>query len=659
MDQAYILTKARLKLAYDIEASKPEHGILILKNVPLKTYLVVEEDQWWLLRKFREGVPLQELLPKLITDRKCPPLRSLYELVMKAVVTGVLEVDDQCLASAPKQNRAVEWDHGLRFGMAHYFGVAAILFGTLTVLFRPLGTPTNLLEILIGWLLICGCLTVGYFLSACLLVGFDREVYDTRFRWKHAFPHFCCNVEDGRMGGRLCEMSVALMQMAPMFFITGIAAIWYPHLVYVLLLGVFFITAPTGRSPASLLLRSLYRRYPLSTTHDFIFVQNRLLWTLINARIKFTDKSYLLIFGAFTFVWLFTVFLANLSAFDLNLRYLTDRYVQDGGAALTVIIVLIQMAATVLGSLAMISWIAAKNVLHVIEQLQARKQKPGPMRNHEISTEAVTQYFSETLLLKGVNAQILDELAQRVEGVVVDPKQYVCKEGEVGEHLYFVYDGGVEVLMELKSGRPLKITELGVGDVFGEIALLYNVPRTRSIRAARKSLLLAISRDDFQQLIVRSLGARDVEEIIRKQSFLHRIDLCRNWHPQALTSFSRLANIAEFKAGDTVIRKGMRNQFFYLIYDGLLEVVADSKRVAKLATGEFFGEISLLQNSTATADIVAITDSHCLVVQRRDFLQFIGKDFLVGLQFEDISSKRLKHPIFPLTGVAYDDFPDR
>lgn len=103
----------------------------------------------------------------------------------------------------------------------------------------------------------------------------------------------------------------------------------------------------------------------------------------------------------------------------------------------------------------------------------------------------------------------------------------------------------------------------------------------------------------------------------------------------------------------------MRNQFFYLIYDGLLEVLVEGKRVARLVTGDFFGEISLLQDSTTTADIRAVTESQCLVIQRRDFLNFISTDFLVGLQFEEISSKRLKHPIFPLTGVAYDDFSDR
>ncbi len=659
MDQQHILTKALLKLSEDIEASDTDGEFLILKQVPLKQYLVVDTDQWAFLRRFKEATTLQELIPLLITERKCLPLRSLYELVLKAVVSGMLLVDGQEQAEA-KRVKAVEWDHSLRFGMAHWFGVAAILFGFVTLLLNPIEVPRNLIEILVGWLLICGSLTIGYFLSACLLVGFDREVYDVGFKWKHAFPHFHCNVEDARMGGRLCEMTIALMQMAPMFFINGMVAFWYPHLEFILLLGIFYVTVPTGHSPACLLLRSVYRRYPLSTTRDFLFVQNRLFWTLINARVKFTDKKYLLIFSTFTLTWLGTVCLASLSAFDLNLPELSRQFMTSGMARLTAIIVLAIIGVLFLGSLGALSWIIAKNLLNVIDEYQARRKPKLDIDSKlELTTADIVGFFKKTLLLRGLDEALLHEIAGRVRGLVVQPKKLVVRQGEPGDDLFFVYDGGVEVLMELKSGRPLRVTELEPGDVFGEIALLHNVPRTRSVRATRKSLLLMLSRADFQELIVRNLGAKEVEAIIEKHSFLHRIELCHNWHPQALTRFARLAHIAAFHNGEAVIRQGMRNQFFYLIYDGLLEVMVEGKRVAKLATGQFFGEISLLQNSTATADILAITESRCLVVQRRDFLEFISTDFLVGLQFEDISSKRLKHPIFPLTGVAYDDFGER
>ncbi|MGE9292019.1 MAG: cyclic nucleotide-binding domain-containing protein, partial [Puniceicoccales bacterium] len=463
MDQHHILTKAKLHLSEDIEASAPDGDVLILKQVPLKQYLVVDVDQWAFLKRFREATTLQELIPLLITERKCLPLRSLYELVLKAVVSGMLQVDGT--AQTPAQRvKASEWDHRLRFGMAHWFGVVAILFGFGMLLFNPLEIPRNLFEILAGWLVICGSLTAGYFLSACLLVGFEREVYDVGFKWKHAFPHFHCNVEDARMGGRLCEMTVALMQMAPMFFICGVAALWYPHLVFILLLGIFYVTVPTGHSPACLLLRSVYRRYPLSTTRDFLFVQNRLFWTLLNARVKFTDKKYLLIFSTFTLAWLTTVCLGSVSAFDLNFAELTKQFVSTGMVKLTALIVLTIMGVLFLGSLGLLSWILAKNILNVWEEWQARRRtKLDFSQKLELTTEDIAAFFKKTLLLKGLDDHLLFEIAGRVRGLVVQPKKVVVRQGESGDDLFFVYDGGVEVLMELKSGRPLHVTDLEPG----------------------------------------------------------------------------------------------------------------------------------------------------------------------------------------------------
>jgi len=660
MDQKFILTRARLRLTGDIEASKPEHGLLILKHIALKTYLVVDENQWRLLQNFREAQPLQELLPRLINERRTPPLRELYELVLKAVYSGMLLVNGQPAADAAKKKQPVEWEQSLSIPFAQCFGVAAILFGFAGLALFPIQTPDRLVEIAVGWLLICAAISGGNFLAACILTGLDREVFDARFRWFHPFPHIYCNLEDARMAGRTGETPAALMQLAPMFFLIGVASLWYRELVYILLFGVFYLTLPTGLSAASRLLRSVYRRYPLSTTRDFLFVQNQLLWTLINTRIKYADKRYLLIFSVFTITWLGSVLMVNLRAFDLNLDGLTALYVASGASRLTAIIVFGMMAAVVFGAAWFLLWIAAMNLVTVVEHAVARRRPGVKLRpGREPSDEEVVAFFQETLLLKGMPEELLQQLAGRVHSVIAQPRQYVFREGDPGDHLYFVVSGAVSVLMDLRSGRRMKITELGPGDVFGEIALLHHVPRTRSIRATRKTFLLALKPEDFRDLIVSNIGAQEVESIIEKQSFLHRIDLCRHWHPQAMVSFAKMAHLAEFEAGELVIKTGLRNQFFYLIYDGLLEVLAGGKRVAKLSTGEFFGEISLLQNSTATADIVALTDTRCLVVQRRDFLEFLAKDFFVGLQFEEISSKRLKHPIFPLTGVAYDDFPER
>lgn len=658
--QTYILTQAELKLSNDIEESELENGVVIIKHIPTKNYLVLEAEELFILRKFKHSLTMQSLVPSLISDRKCIPLRNLYELILKAVMFGILYVDGENKNDQPRVE-AVEWEHTLRFGFAHYFGYAGILSGVFALLIQGITIPTHFLHIALGYLAVCVAISLGYLLSACLLRGFDREVYNFRFLMLTPFPHFFCNVEDGCMAGSKCEISVALAQMAPLFTVAAISAVWYPPIAYLLLLGMFLQTAPDGKSPFCLLMRALYRKFPLSTTRDFLFVQNRVIWTLINNHIKFADKKYLLLFSFCTILWLFTVLFSNLRVFNLNAVDLWTKFVSHNGIHIVSVLLLTSTGILILGSVAFLAWILFNNLVNTFEEIKVTRQKRFKIkRDLELTTTDIVDFLREDcLLLREMGLDSLEEIANRVEGHIVCAKQYVFRQGEPGDRLYFVFEGKVEVIHNLKSGRPLRITTLKKGDVFGEIALIENIARTRSIRTASRSLLLSLSREDFQQLIIRNLGVQQVKEIVEKESFLNRIPLCSNWHPQAMVRFAQLGTFSEFKASETVIQKGRANQFFYLIYDGILEVKEGTKTLAKLSTGQFFGEISLLQNSVSTADVVAKIDSRCFLISRKDFLKFLGTDFLIGLQFEDITSKRLKHPVFPLTGINYDEALNR
>ncbi|MEM9226982.1 MAG: cyclic nucleotide-binding domain-containing protein, partial [Verrucomicrobiota bacterium] len=547
MDQHYMLSEAPLSLCEDIEESKPEAGILILKNMPLHTYMVVNADQWMILKRFAKAQSMQALIPQLITERRSPPLRDLYELVLKAIYAGILLVNGQAMT---QKNPVVpeEWRHKLRFRFAHLLSVACILFGFISLILGEVSLPQTAIDFVVAYFFICGCLSLGFFLSACLLAGFEREVYDVRFRWKHPFPHLYVNVEDARMAGRLCETTVALVQMAPLFFFTGAAAIWYPQLEYVLLLGALYMTIPDSRSPGSLLIRSVYRHIPLSTTKDFLFVQNQLFWTMLNQRIKFTDKRYLLIFSLYTLIWLSTLFFVNLSAFNVNAVELLQRFIESGGVKWIGVFLIFIMGTLILLSIGVFVWILLRNTVAVFSKL-FKKTRPvvRARKSLDLTTDDIVAFFSETMLFKELTPKVQEALADRIQGLVVSAGKYITKQGEQGNSLYIIYDGDMEVTMNLKTGRPLKITELKCGDVFGEIAVIKHIPRTRSVRALRRSLLLTLAKKDFEELVVEDLGIKMIQDIVEKQAFLNRIELCNNWHPQALAKFVSITTFAYFK----------------------------------------------------------------------------------------------------------------
>jgi MFS family permease len=109
----------------------------------------------------------------------------------------------------------------------------------------------------------------------------------------------------------------------------------------------------------------------------------------------------------------------------------------------------------------------------------------------------------------------LEKLARAADRERVEAGSTIIREGERGESFYVIVDG---LLRVTSCGEQLR--DLEAGEVFGEIALLRDVPRTATVTATTDATLLVIRRMDFLSAILGTLeSATTVEELIT-----HRID---------------------------------------------------------------------------------------------------------------------------------------
>ena len=78
--------------------------------------------------------------------------------------------------------------------------------------------------------------------------------------------------------------------------------------------------------------------------------------------------------------------------------------------------------------------------------------------------------------------------------------EVIFDEGEEGQAIYFILRGKVLIC---RQGKPVEgmIAELGVGQCFGEMALLDNAPRMAQVRATEDCSLDVLFREDFLRLI--------------------------------------------------------------------------------------------------------------------------------------------------------------
>ena len=109
-----------------------------------------------------------------------------------------------------------------------------------------------------------------------------------------------------------------------------------------------------------------------------------------------------------------------------------------------------------------------------------------------------------------------------------------------------------------------------------------------------------------------------------------------------LKELTKWAGVLSFEAGETIVERGDRGNGLYLILEGSAEVRRKGRRLARLGTGQFFGEMSLFDNLPRSADVIALAPSKMAVLQKWEFWGFAASQPGVVLSILEEMSHRLR-----------------
>jgi CRP-like cAMP-binding protein len=102
-------------------------------------------------------------------------------------------------------------------------------------------------------------------------------------------------------------------------------------------------------------------------------------------------------------------------------------------------------------------------------------------------------------------------------GKVYQDGEVIVRQGDVGDCLYVIQEGRVEVVVE-RDGKETVLRELGAGEMVGEMAIFDRIVRSATVRAKGQARLLTVDRKNFLRRVNEdpSIAFRIVETMSRR-----------------------------------------------------------------------------------------------------------------------------------------------
>eukprot|EP00439_Symbiodinium_sp_Y106_P078986 s1226_g17.t1 len=216
----------------------------------------------------------------------------------------------------------------------------------------------------------------------------------------------------------------------------------------------------------------------------------------------------------------------------------------------------------------------------------------------------------------------------------------IIRFGDVGDNFYIVKRGKFDIFAHRRlqqaeaetesSAELVKVFEAGPGFAFGEAALLYNAPRSATIRASEDSEVWCLERRAFRELVIRASEQKFKEY----SEFLRRCDVFQELDAEQIATLAEVVDEEDFSADEVIIQQGGRDSNMFITLKGqAVACISGDKGEVQVKTyniGHFFGEIALLLGEPRKASVYAKGHVTCLVITKQVFDRVLGplRDFL-------------------------------
>jgi len=316
-----------------------------------------------------------------------------------------------------------------------------------------------------------------------------------------------------------------------------------------------------------------------------------------------------------------------------------------------------------------------------------------------------TQLLKNTPIFRSLSDPLLISILKAPENKIEDiaPKQLIIRESELGECMYIILEGMVEVLIRAESsGREIAIATLRAGDFFGERSLLPGSTgrRNASVRAIyptkvfcidKKYVLLSVKRDDFHldedeeitqmNLAVHKPAPPAAPQVVPRpapppapqaapppppqvaqqpapppapqsptdevRDMLMKLRLFKSLNRDEFLTIHNWTEVITVGPGEFILKETQVGQAMYVILEGEVEIFTldHEGKIVPLATltkGDYFGEQALMPDSRGKRNAFARSDkvARLIKIPKEYFRLVLNRDSELYKELTKIHAER-------------------
>ena len=224
----------------------------------------------------------------------------------------------------------------------------------------------------------------------------------------------------------------------------------------------------------------------------------------------------------------------------------------------------------------------------------------------------------------------------------IQPGEVIFNRNEYTNSVFSIVEGRVNI--QINPENLNEFVTLKQGSFFGEMGLIAGRRRTATVVAERECFLVETPRRAMLRLISSVPGAKKVLDTaaIYRQIQTH---LAPNIEKELLKEIVETASVENLSAGERLIQEGEESNHVYIIRTGSMTVSkiigGRSVILSYIPSGNYVGEMALLNNEPRSATITATVASEVIKIDAKAFRDLLLNDKQLKSQIEEKFQDRI------------------